>query len=57
MRHTKSKLVLHRETVYRLEAETLEAAELREARGGIISTDTPQCTFSARCATKAPVCA
>jgi hypothetical protein len=53
----RTKLPLHRDTLHRLDSETLQTAAMRHARGGlagvvgIVSSDNRQCTYSSACGT------
>jgi hypothetical protein len=50
MRKDAKKLHLDRDTLHRLDAAST-AADLRNARGGIVSSDDRQCTYSKLCDT------
>jgi hypothetical protein len=50
MRKDAKKLHLDRDTLRRLDPAT--AADLRDARGGIVSSDDQECTYSRICPTE-----
>jgi hypothetical protein len=54
MRKDAKKLNLDRDTLRRLDA-ALTASEIRNARGGIVSSDNQDCTYSRIRETTAPV--